>query len=365
MSSPARKQDNALRLVTPRSHVDRFSTVRKAARHDNRLPAQARLLFEDVCDLSQRDGFCNAGQDHFAKRYGASDRSVRNWEHKLEELGYLSIERGEGNDGRRRRLVPASRPPVPTPSTGNQLPVDTGNELPKNPEIPENQRQTPRVYISPRAAAARAGAGAPAREDAGEAGDGEAGDAAAAFLISDLEERGVDAPVAERLVRDHPDRVPDLLRRFDVERAAGNAHGPGWLVRAIEQGWSATTANGRSRRKRSTDGPAAATPPAHKPPPEPTAEERLREQEERRRRQERAATLDAAIEALDEQEREELRREAAEQVQPGLSAALGNPGHPSRNLVTDTVLRPVMRDLITDPSRSEPTHQPLTEHVSP
>ena len=34
-----------------------FTQERRKARHDKRLQPGARLLFEDVCDLSERDGY--------------------------------------------------------------------------------------------------------------------------------------------------------------------------------------------------------------------------------------------------------------------------------------------------------------------
>lgn len=71
---------------------------------------------------------------------------------------------------------------------------------------------------------------------------------AAAFLNEDegdallgaLTRRGVDRPVALRLVRRHPERVAPTVERFDAE----GGHTPGWLVAAIRDGY--TAGGGRS-----------------------------------------------------------------------------------------------------------------------
>lgn len=128
-----------------------YREVRIRARHDRRLQPGAALLFQDVCDLAERDGFCSAGQAHFAEVYGTDERTIRRWERRLQELGYVRLEESAG-DARRRRLVPTD-PPDPVESTGHCCPVDTGqseeNTGQSTPEIPDNRRQAPRVYNSP------------------------------------------------------------------------------------------------------------------------------------------------------------------------------------------------------------------------
>ena len=58
-----------------------------------------------------------------------------------------------------------------------------------------------------------------------------------------LLERGVDEAVAVRLAGAWPERVAALCERFDAE----GGHGPGWLVRAIEDGWAARTGAKKGR----------------------------------------------------------------------------------------------------------------------
>lgn len=88
------------------SRADPFSALRRRVRHDGGLSAQARLLFADVCDLSERDGHCKAGDVHFAKRYAVERRTVRRWIKELRDAGYVRVE-GATNS---RTLHPAEPP---------------------------------------------------------------------------------------------------------------------------------------------------------------------------------------------------------------------------------------------------------------
>lgn len=124
-----------------------FTQERRKARHDNRLQPGARLLFEDVCELSERDGFCNASQEHFAGRYDTDERTIRRWEKRLEEFGYVRSSQGSA-DARRRRLTPCR-----VESTGHNSPVPGGStgqsaQIPdiSRHEIPDISRQALRVY---------------------------------------------------------------------------------------------------------------------------------------------------------------------------------------------------------------------------
>lgn len=51
---------------------------------------------------------------------------------------------------------------------------------------------------------------------------------------------GVERAVAAQLVREYPDRVGPALVRYQSENAEGRQHRPGWLVKCIRSGWTAT-----------------------------------------------------------------------------------------------------------------------------
>jgi hypothetical protein len=109
------------------------------------------VLFRDA----KPDGLARTAQTDIARRIGKTSRTVRSAVRKLEQLGLLMVvRRGRLNVGatvyRVRSQGAMSRP------TGNPLPVDSGNLLPKQRKrasgIPERDQK----------AAAPAGAGPPA-----------------------------------------------------------------------------------------------------------------------------------------------------------------------------------------------------------
>lgn len=207
-----------------------FRAIRKRARHDETLSHQARHLFEDVCELAERDGFCQAGDKHFAEAYGTSRRTVRRWVAELKAAGYIAVE-GRTNS---RTITPAE-PAESAPNLGHDLGQDDvlndanlGHSGAANLGHPGVDTKS--IYNSREQQHASR-----TREEAAD-GDRERSDAAAAFdegLVSLLASTGIDRPVAERLAAAHPDRIGPMVERFEAERPGS----PGWLVRAIEENY--------------------------------------------------------------------------------------------------------------------------------
>lgn len=60
-------------------------------RYDDRLPANAKLLYGEIDALADQDGICYAGNEYFASCYSVTERSISNLLHKLEDCGYIQI----------------------------------------------------------------------------------------------------------------------------------------------------------------------------------------------------------------------------------------------------------------------------------
>src|SRR5690606_7765162 len=124
---------------------------------------------------------------------------------------------------------------------------DGGGPSPRTGEPSKNPHLNPQQHAShargrvrrlgdclPRSVGGKnAAAAAFLREDEGDAG------ALSDRLLRALTRRGVDRPVALRLVRRYPERVGPTVARFDTEGAGGSPKGPGWLVAAIRDGYAA------------------------------------------------------------------------------------------------------------------------------
>lgn len=66
-----------------------YSILTANVRYDKRLKANEKLLFSEITALSNKYGYCTAGNEYFSKLYNVSERSITRWIGNLKELGYL------------------------------------------------------------------------------------------------------------------------------------------------------------------------------------------------------------------------------------------------------------------------------------
>lgn len=88
-----------------------YSILTADVRYDRRLKANEKLLFSEITALSNKSGYCHAGNRYFAGLYDVSKTSVSNWISNLKECGYLKVVMiKDGNQIKERRLYPISTP---------------------------------------------------------------------------------------------------------------------------------------------------------------------------------------------------------------------------------------------------------------
>lgn len=68
-----------------------YAVIPADVRYDDRLPANAKLLYGEISALISRDGFCVAGNGYFAGLYQLSERTITTLLAKLQELHYIDI----------------------------------------------------------------------------------------------------------------------------------------------------------------------------------------------------------------------------------------------------------------------------------
>lgn len=86
-----------------------YSILTADVRYDEKLNASEKLLFSEITALSNKHGYCTAGNGYFSKLYNVSDRSVTRWIRHLKELGYLKyvpIYKKDSKEVAERRLYP-------------------------------------------------------------------------------------------------------------------------------------------------------------------------------------------------------------------------------------------------------------------
>lgn len=88
-------------------------------RYDDRIPANAKLLYAEISSLTDKTGFCWADDAYFAALYQFSDRTIRRLLAALEEAGYICIEReaGEHNVTLARRIYAGLNPLAAAPAS--------------------------------------------------------------------------------------------------------------------------------------------------------------------------------------------------------------------------------------------------------
>lgn len=68
-----------------------YAVLTADIRYCTELSAQEKLMFAEITALSNKDGFCTAGNLYFSKLYNLSDVTISRQIKHLEELGFVNI----------------------------------------------------------------------------------------------------------------------------------------------------------------------------------------------------------------------------------------------------------------------------------
>ena len=92
-----------------------YAVIPADVRYDDRIPANAKLLYGEISALIGKDGFCFATNQYFADIYGCTPVTVARLVSKLEEAGYIKRELEKDKSGqvaRRKLYLTVSLPDV-------------------------------------------------------------------------------------------------------------------------------------------------------------------------------------------------------------------------------------------------------------
>ena len=88
-----------------------YSILTADVRYDKRLKPNEKLLFSEITALSNKRGYCNASNNHFAKLYDVTTVTASNWVNHLKDLGYIDVEMiYDGKRIKERRIFVNSNP---------------------------------------------------------------------------------------------------------------------------------------------------------------------------------------------------------------------------------------------------------------
>lgn len=108
-----------------------YAIIPADVRYDDRIPANAKLLYGEVSALIGAGGFCYASNQYFARIYGMSVDSISRLFKKLEENGYIKREIEKDHSGqvvRRKIYLCASVPQIQPPDFFTDTPLQNNRE---------------------------------------------------------------------------------------------------------------------------------------------------------------------------------------------------------------------------------------------
>lgn len=113
-----------------------YAVIPADVRYDDRIPANAKLLYGEISALIGSDGFCFASNQYFADIYGLTPVTVARLVSKLEDAGYIKRELEKDKTGqvvRRKIYLSVSVPDVqPLNNFDNTTQQNCGEGINKN-----------------------------------------------------------------------------------------------------------------------------------------------------------------------------------------------------------------------------------------
>lgn len=69
-----------------------YSVIPAKIRYDDELKANEKLLYGEISALSNKYGYCNAGNSYFADLYKVHKKTISDWVNHLKNRGYIEVE---------------------------------------------------------------------------------------------------------------------------------------------------------------------------------------------------------------------------------------------------------------------------------
>lgn len=86
-----------------------YSIIPNEVLHDNELKPITRLLYADICSLSNLEGYCFAMNRYFAKLYDKTLKTITSSLRELKEKDYIKVEytyKKDSNEIEMRKIIP-------------------------------------------------------------------------------------------------------------------------------------------------------------------------------------------------------------------------------------------------------------------
>ena len=83
------------KVIYRRHNMDKpsyYSVIPAKVRYDEDLKANEKLLYGEISALSNKNGYCSAGNTYFAELYGVHKKTISEWVTHLKNKGYVEVE---------------------------------------------------------------------------------------------------------------------------------------------------------------------------------------------------------------------------------------------------------------------------------
>jgi len=108
-----------------------YAIIPADVRYDDRIPANAKLLYGEISSLIGAEGYCFASNQYFAQIYGMSSDSITRLFKALEDNGYIKRELEKDKSGqvvRRKIYLSVSVPQIQPPDIFTDTPLQNNRE---------------------------------------------------------------------------------------------------------------------------------------------------------------------------------------------------------------------------------------------
>lgn len=120
--------DDEIKFGEVESEPSYYAVIPASVRYDDRISANAKLLFGEVTALANARGYCWATNNYFARLYKVRKNTVSRWLAELVAADVLAIniDRHKGN---RRRITLSSKLVIPTTENDDSYHQNSGGLL--------------------------------------------------------------------------------------------------------------------------------------------------------------------------------------------------------------------------------------------
>lgn len=105
-----------------------YAVIPACVRYDEKLPANAKLLYGEITALTNEKGYCWASNAYFAKLYNVTPQTVSNWIALLKKQKHITIKVSQKDGNSRKISIKPIKENIDTPINEN-LNTSSGKDI--------------------------------------------------------------------------------------------------------------------------------------------------------------------------------------------------------------------------------------------